>query len=55
MTPNARTSLETSAGEVMASVDETASGKQLVIADITRDDAFLTVAFEDALALSNWE
>ena len=47
-------SLETSAGEVMASVDETAAGKCLVIADITQDDAFLTVGFEDALALSDW-
>ena len=55
MTPNARTSLETSTSEVMASVDETASGKRLVIADITQDDAFLTVPFEDALALSNWK
>ena len=38
----------------MASVDESASGKRLVIADITRDDAFLSVKFEDALALPDW-
>ncbi len=38
----------------MASVDESASEKRFVIADISRDDAYLCVALEDALALPDW-
>ena len=55
MSPDARTSLETSGGEVMASVDESASETRLIIADISRDDAFLSVALEDAFTLCDWE
>ena len=55
MSPDAKTSMETSGGEVMASVDESTSETRFIIADISRDDAFLSVALEDALALCNWE
>ena len=54
MSPNAKTSVETSTGEVMASIDESAAGERFIIADISRDDAFLSVPLKDALAACEW-
>jgi hypothetical protein len=39
--------------EVMASVDD-GSTETFIIADITRDDAFLSLALEDAASLPAW-
>ncbi len=40
-------------GEVMASVDE-GTTETFIIADITKDDAFLTLPLEDAASLPAW-
>jgi hypothetical protein len=40
--------------EVMASVDPAPSGPRLVIADVTRDDAWLSVGQGDAPTLPDW-
>ena len=39
--------------EVMASVEDGPT-ETLVIADISRDDAYLTLPFEDAASLPEW-
>jgi len=39
--------------EVMASVDD-GSTETFIIADITRDDAFVSLALEDAASLPAW-
>ena len=39
--------------EVMASVEE-GRVDHLILADITRDDAFVTVPLDDAVSLSAW-
>ncbi|MFB6146171.1 MAG: hypothetical protein ABEJ08_00605 [Halobacteriaceae archaeon] len=40
--------------EVMASVDEEADGDRLVIADVSRDDAWLSMEHGVAPALDEW-
>lgn len=40
--------------EVMASVDSTPARPEFVIADITRDDAWLSVNADDAPTLPEW-
>lgn len=41
-------------GEVMASVEESTSRSEFVIADISRDDAWISVAETDAPTLTDW-
>ncbi|MFC7205035.1 hypothetical protein ACFQJC_16070 [Haloferax namakaokahaiae] len=55
MTPNATASVDDSSAEVMSSVDRTQSGQRLIIADISRDDAWVAVDVADALALDDWQ
>lgn len=40
-------------GEVMASVDE--PSERLIIADITREDAWLAVPLADAVSIGEWQ
>ena len=40
--------------EVMAAVDESDSGKQLVIAELCRDDAYLTMSTESTVSVDSW-
>ncbi|MFC6731199.1 MULTISPECIES: hypothetical protein [unclassified Haladaptatus] len=40
--------------EVMASVDESGSVARLIIADICRDDAWVSCRAEEAVTLSAW-
>jgi hypothetical protein len=54
MSPDATTALDESGPEVMASVDRSPSGSTLVIADISRDDAWLTMPVAEAPALGEW-
>jgi hypothetical protein len=53
MASNATTSRGT-APEVMASVDPTADEDVLVIADVSRDDAFLAIPVAEASTLPEW-
>jgi hypothetical protein len=39
---------------VMAAVDDTGADERLVIADTTRDDAWLDIDAEDGLTLADW-
>ena len=54
MTPDATASVDDSGAEVMASVDRTQTGQRLIIADISRDDAWLAADVADALELDDW-
>jgi hypothetical protein len=54
MTPDATATTEDSSPEVMASVDSGPDGCELVIADLTSDEAWISVAFGDAPSLSEW-
>ena len=56
MTPDAGTVGTGSADshEVLAAVDETDGEPRLVIADIVRDDAWLSVSEGDAAVLEEW-
>jgi|AntRauTorcE11898_2_1112593.scaffolds.fasta_scaffold27338_2 hypothetical protein len=40
--------------EVMASVEPGSTSDTYILADITRDDAFVTLPLEDAAALPEW-
>ncbi len=40
--------------EVMASVETGPAGETFILADITRDDAYVTAPLEDAAALPEW-
>jgi hypothetical protein len=40
--------------EIMAAIDRSDEVSRLVIADVTRDDAWLSVCASEALALCQW-
>jgi hypothetical protein len=40
--------------EIMAAIDRSGDVSRLVIADVTRDDAWLSVCASEALALCKW-
>jgi hypothetical protein len=40
--------------EVMASVDESDAGEQLVIAELRQDGAYLTMSTESTVAIEEW-
>jgi hypothetical protein len=54
MTPDATAAVDEPGPEVMASVDHSPSGSTFVIADVTRDDAWLTVPLAEAPTLGEW-
>ena len=41
-------------GTVMGAIDEEPDGQQFVVADISRDDAWLTAPLSDAATLEEW-
>ena len=41
--------------EVMASVDDDGNRKEFVIADISRDDSWITIPLKEAATLPNWQ
>jgi hypothetical protein len=54
MTPNATANVGASSAEVMASVDSSPSGSEFIIADISRDEAWVSMRVEDAPSLRDW-
>jgi hypothetical protein len=55
MVPNtATTSDSVEKGDVMTSVDGDGPGTQVIIADISRDEAWLSVPLTEASALGDW-
>lgn len=48
------TAIDASDAEVMASVDSTAASAEFIIADITCDNAWMSVGADDAPALQEW-
>jgi len=40
--------------DVMASVDETTGAPEFVIADVSRDDAWVSIQLRDATSLDDW-
>jgi hypothetical protein len=53
MTPDVRTG-DVRGTDVMASVDDAAGTPEFVIADVSRDGAWLSVALGDAPELDDW-
>jgi hypothetical protein len=54
MTPNATAASDASRAKVMASVDSTPSGLEFIIADISCDDAWLSMCETEAPSLRDW-
>ncbi|WP_224448223.1 DUF7556 family protein [Haloprofundus salilacus] len=55
MTPEATTAVDAPDTEVMASVDSSSPrSSELIIADITRDDAWLSMRTAEAPVLAEW-
>jgi len=54
MTPNATAVSDASRAEVMASVDSTPAHSEFIIADISRDDAWLSMRVSEAPSLDEW-
>lgn len=48
------TAIDVSAPEVMASVDSTSASAEFIIADITCDNAWVSVRADDAPLLDDW-
>jgi hypothetical protein len=42
------------ADDVMASIDDDGTEKEFVIADISRDDSWITIPLKEAATLPNW-
>lgn len=42
-------------GEVMGAIDEEASDKRFVVADVSRDDAWVATPLSDAATLEEWQ
>ena len=54
MTQNATAMADASHVEVMASVDSTPAQPEFIIADISRDDAWLSMPVSEAPSLREW-
>lgn len=42
-------------GEVMGAIDEAASGERFVVADVSRDDAWVATPLSNAATLEEWQ
>jgi hypothetical protein len=42
------------AADVMASVDDDGTGEEFIIADVSRDDSWISIPLKEAAALPNW-
>ncbi|SFF76253.1 hypothetical protein SAMN04488063_0181 [Halopelagius inordinatus] len=54
MTPNATANIGATRAEVMASVDSSSSHSEFIIADISCDEAWISMRVEDAPSLRDW-
>jgi hypothetical protein len=54
MTPNATAVSDASRAEVMASVDSTSAQSEFIIADVSRDDAWLSMRASETPSLRDW-
>ncbi|MFB6092945.1 MAG: hypothetical protein ABEK02_08055 [Haloquadratum sp.] len=54
MTPNATAVSDASRAEVMASVDSTPAQAEFIIADVSCDDAWLSMRASEAPSLRDW-
>ncbi|MDR9412690.1 MAG: hypothetical protein RI531_08775 [Haloferacaceae archaeon] len=54
MASNAAARSDVSAGEIVASVDGSATHPAFIIADITRDDAWMAMPHDAAPRLTDW-
>lgn len=54
MTQNATAVADASHGEVMASVDSTPTQQEFIIADVSCDDAWLSMPVAEAPSLRDW-
>ncbi|WP_197427878.1 hypothetical protein [Halogeometricum sp. CBA1124] len=54
MTPNVAAASDASRAEVMASVDSTPARSEFIIADISCDNAWLSMAAAEAPSLRDW-
>lgn len=56
MTPDTTVASESVADrtEVMASVDTTGSSRRLVIADVSRDEAWISMAVSETVQVPDW-
>ncbi|ELY26776.1 hypothetical protein GL213_00800 [Halogeometricum borinquense] len=54
MTPNVTAASDASRAEVMASVDSTPARSEFIIADISCDNAWLSMTVEEAPSLRDW-
>jgi hypothetical protein len=54
MATDATVVADASGAEVVASVDTRGASREYIIADITRDDAWLSVRADEAVVLSEW-
>ena len=54
MTQNATAVADASQAEVMAAVDSSSTRAEFVIADVSRDDAWLSVPVSEAPSLREW-
>lgn len=48
------TAAATAEGEVMAAIDEDSGDKRFVVADVSRDNAWVAVPLSDAASLEEW-
>jgi hypothetical protein len=55
MTPDIATALPPATDDVMASVDGDGVAARFVIADISRDDAWLSIPLTEAATLPDWQ
>lgn len=42
-------------GEIMGAIDEAAGGERFVVADVSRDDAWISAPLSDATVLEQWQ
>ena len=51
----AAATLPTTANDVMASVDDDGTGEEFIIADVSRDNSWISMQLKEAAALPNWQ
>ena len=54
MSQNPATPVPTADCEVMASVDDSDEGEQLIIAEMCSDDAYVSMSTEATVVVDNW-
>ncbi len=54
MQQDSATTVATSGCEVMASVDDSEEGEQLIIAELCRDDAYVSMSTDTTVVVNDW-